>query len=89
MSRPWEADPLVHFAKRLGRSAVQLGVTNDDPSCGTRTVGAAAVVFCLALFVCTGMIYACIKFIEEWAHPLTLVNYTLIGLASLPQERRM
>ncbi len=33
MSRPWEADPVAHFAKRLGRSAVQLGVTNDDPSC--------------------------------------------------------
>ena len=34
------------------------------------------------LWYCTGMIYACIRFIEEWAHPLTLVNYTLIGLAS-------
>ena len=36
----------------------------------------------LLLWYCTGMIYACIKFIEEWAHPLTLANYTLIGLAS-------
>jgi DMSO reductase anchor subunit len=28
------------------------------------------------------MIYACIRFIQEWAHPLTIVNYVLIGLSS-------
>jgi len=28
------------------------------------------------------MIYACIRFIQEWAHPLTTVNYVLLGLAS-------
>lgn len=33
MSRVWEADPTASFTKRLGRSAVQLGATNDDPSC--------------------------------------------------------
>jgi DMSO reductase anchor subunit len=27
------------------------------------------------------MIYACLRFIEEWAHPLTIVNFTLIGLS--------
>lgn len=36
----------------------------------------------LALWYCTAMIYACLRFIEEWAHPLTIVNYTLIGLSS-------
>lgn len=35
-----------------------------------------------ALWICTAQIYACIRFIQEWAHPLTLVNFTLIGLAS-------
>ena len=25
---------------------------------------------------------ACLRFIEEWAHPLTIVNFTLIGLSS-------
>jgi len=34
---------------------------------GTLVVGAAATVLCVALFVCTGMIYACIKFLQEWA----------------------
>ena len=34
------------------------------------------------LWYCTAMIYACIRFIEEWAQPLTLVNFALIGLSS-------
>jgi sulfite dehydrogenase (quinone) subunit SoeC len=41
-----------------------------------------AIVLAALLWYCTGMIYACIKFIQEWAHPLTLINYTLIGLSS-------
>ena len=45
-------------------------------------VGALGVVACFALFICTGMIYACLKFLQEWASPLTLVNFTLLGLAS-------
>ena len=36
----------------------------------------------MALFVCTGMIYACIKFLQEWATPLTIVNFVLFGAAS-------
>src|SRR5881409_3384676 len=31
----------------------------------TLTLGGIAVVLCLGLFVCTGMIYACIKFMQE------------------------
>lgn len=34
------------------------------------------------LWYCTAMIYACLRFIQEWAQPLTLVNFTLVGLAS-------
>ena len=45
-------------------------------------VGAVGTLLCFALFVCTGMIYACIKFLQEWATPLTVVNYTLLGSAS-------
>ena len=45
-------------------------------------LGAVATVFCLALFICTGMIYACIRFLQEWASPLTLVNFFLLGSAS-------
>jgi len=49
---------------------------------GALVVGAAAALAALALYVCTGMIYACIKFLQEWASPLTVVNFLLLGCAS-------
>ena len=45
-------------------------------------LGVLTTVVAFALFICTGMIYACIKFLQEWATPLTVVNYTLLGTAS-------
>ena len=45
-------------------------------------VGLAGVLAMLALFVCTGMIYACLRFIQEWHSPLTVLNFTLLGCAS-------
>jgi DMSO reductase anchor subunit len=44
--------------------------------------GVIAAVLCVALFVCTGMIYACLPFLQEWRSPLTLVNFFLLGSAS-------
>ena len=44
--------------------------------------GAVAVVLGLALYLCTGMIYAAIGVIREWATPLTPLNFALIGIAS-------
>lgn len=49
---------------------------------GTLWAGGVAGVLGLLLFLCTGMIYACIKFIQEWATALTPVNFTLMGGAS-------
>ncbi len=45
-------------------------------------IGAAGTVLAFALFVCTGMIYACLRFLAEWHTPLTPLNYTLLGGAS-------
>ncbi len=45
-------------------------------------VGAISLVLCVALFVCTGMIYACLRFLQEWHTPLTLINLFLLGVAS-------
>ena len=42
----------------------------------------AAIAVAAGLWYCTAMIYACLRFIEEWAHPLTLVNFALSGLSS-------
>jgi DMSO reductase anchor subunit len=48
----------------------------------TVIVGAAASVLAFLLFVCTAMIYACLRFLREWHTPLTVVNYILLGGAS-------
>lgn len=45
-------------------------------------VGALGVIATFLLFLCTGMIYAVIKFIQEWACALTVINYLLLGTAS-------
>ncbi len=42
----------------------------------------ATIVMAGVLWYCTGMIYACLRFIEEWAQPLTPINFTMIGLSS-------
>jgi len=48
----------------------------------TLATGLAGVALALALFVCTGMIYACLPFLQEWRTPLTPVNFALLGGAS-------
>lgn len=48
----------------------------------TLAFGALAALASGLLFVCTAMIYACMKFLQEWATPLTLINFVLLGCAS-------
>lgn len=48
----------------------------------TLAIGILGVLLSLTLFVCTGMIYAAIKVLKEWSHPLTLVNFITLGCAS-------
>ncbi len=45
-------------------------------------IGAVGAALAFALFVCTGMVYACLSFLAEWHTPLTPVNYILLGGAS-------
>ena len=45
-------------------------------------LGALGTLLAFALFVCTAMIYACVRFLAEWHSPLTIVNYILLGGAS-------
>ena len=41
-----------------------------------------ASVAVFLLYLCTAMIYASIKFLQEWASSLTVLNYILLGGAS-------
>ena len=45
-------------------------------------IGAAGTLLAFVLFVCTGMIYACLRFLREWNSPLTVINYILMGGSS-------
>jgi DMSO reductase anchor subunit len=48
----------------------------------TLPLGVLATLLALALFICTGMIYAAVTVIREWASPLTPLNFATLGLAS-------
>ena len=54
------------------------GLTID----ATFVLGALGWVLAFTLFVCTGMIYACLRFLREWHTPLTVINYIMLGGAS-------
>jgi len=45
-------------------------------------IGLLGALACFVLWLCTGMIYACLRFLQEWATPLTVVNFILLGAAS-------
>lgn len=45
-------------------------------------LGVVGTLLSFALFICTGMIYACLRFLREWHTPLTVINYILLGGSS-------
>lgn len=45
-------------------------------------IGALTSIAVFSLFIATGMIYACLKFLQEWHSPLTVINYLLLGSVS-------
>jgi sulfite dehydrogenase (quinone) subunit SoeC len=49
---------------------------------GTWILPLLALLGAAVLWYCTAMIYACLRFIEEWANPYTVPNFVLIGLSS-------
>ncbi len=60
-----------------------LALHQGAPVTWTRVVfPLAAVLVAAMLWYCTAMIYACLRFVEEWAHALTFVNFALTGLSS-------
>jgi len=70
---------LIHW---IGWRPVLLTLPSGLPVDPTAVLGVAGTVLAFALFVCTAMIYACLKFLREWHSPLTVINYILLGGAS-------
>ncbi len=62
--------------------AFAFGVAHWLGSPWSLAIGALGALASVVLFVCTAMIYACLRFLQEWATPLTMVNFVLLGCAS-------
>ncbi len=69
----------VHYFELTKPLFVVQDIIKVDASLILGVLGAIAA---FALYACTAMIYASIKFIEEWHSPLTLINFSLFGLSS-------
>lgn len=66
----------------FGLTDVLFTIRGLVPVDSTLLLGALAGIAAFALYVSTAMIYASLKFLQEWHTPLTVFNYTLLGLAS-------
>jgi sulfite dehydrogenase (quinone) subunit SoeC len=74
---------LLYGAAHLtGFNPVLGTLPGDKPVDVTAVLGVLGTVLAFVLFVSTAMIYACLRFLQEWHTPLTVVNYVLLGLAS-------
>jgi sulfite dehydrogenase (quinone) subunit SoeC len=79
----WLSREVIVLPAFLGAVLAWVGLlVLKSPGLSPLLPAAAAAVLSLALFVCTGMIYAAIKAMHAWATPLTPLNFALIGLAS-------
>jgi len=70
---------LAHW---LGWTRPLLTLGDALPVDPTLIIGLLGTLATFALFVCTAMIYASVKFLEEWHSPLTVASFTLFGIAS-------
>ncbi len=73
---------LYGAAHWLGFNPAFAQLPSGAPVNATAVLGAIGTVLAFALYLCTGMIYACLRFLREWHTPLTVINYILLGGAS-------
>lgn len=70
---------LVHYMGWTNPWFVIKGLIPVDASL---LIGTLGVVMSVVLFVSTAMIYASLRFLQEWHSPLTVANFIFFGLAS-------
>jgi DMSO reductase anchor subunit len=69
----------AHYAGLTEPLFVIKGLIPVDP---TLLLGVVGALMSIVLFVATAMIYASLRFLQEWHSPLTVANFILFGLAS-------
>jgi DMSO reductase anchor subunit len=70
---------VVHY---FGLTQPWFVVKGQLPVDASLIIGALGVLAAIVLFVSTAMIYASVKFLQEWHSSLTVANFILFGLAS-------
>jgi len=79
----WMSREVIALPAYIGLTALWwLALYQGTDSAFVRALPWAIVLGALVLWYCTAMIYACLRFIQEWAHWSTVANFILIGLAS-------
>lgn len=63
-------------------AAWALALRMDAPAALQALLAVAALLLSALLWLCTGMVYACLRMVQAWAHPLTVLNYALMGQAA-------
>ena len=66
----------------LGWTSPWLVIKERLPVDASLVLGLLGAIAAFLLYFVTAMIYASLRFLEEWHHWLTVANYTLLGLAS-------
>ncbi len=66
----------------FGNNTVVYSLPKGEIITAAALAGVLSIIAILSLYICTAMIYACIKFLRQWHSPLTVVNFLLMGLAS-------
>jgi DMSO reductase anchor subunit len=68
--------------KLMGNHHIMFNLGNGSQVELATVVGFFAMIAVFALFICTAMIYSCLKFLRQWYSPLTVLNFFLMGCAS-------
>ena len=69
----------VHF---FGRTDPLFVIKGQIPVDLSLLLGVIGALMSVVLYVSTAMIYASLRFLQEWHSPLTVANFILLGLAS-------
>lgn len=73
---------LYGAAHYLGLTEPFVVIKGQIPVDPTLLLGVLGALMSVVLFVATAMIYASLRFLQEWHSPLTVANFILFGLAS-------
>jgi DMSO reductase anchor subunit len=73
---------LYAVAHYFDATAPMFVIKGQIPVDATLLLGVIGALMSIVLFVCTAMIYASVRFLQEWHSPLTVANFILFGLAS-------